>query len=91
MNQNSAMRQKDIRPAPAEIEYKSFRFLITDRPSDQNINFYIQVSRSANRPDKIPIPSDDRANYAPDRKRRATEPDSPNKPRVYASQLPLIN
>lgn len=42
MNQNTTMRQKDIRPAPAEIEYKSFRFLITDRPSDQNINSYIQ-------------------------------------------------
>lgn len=38
------MRQKDIRPAPAEIEYKNFKFLITDRPSDQNILLYIQVS-----------------------------------------------
>ncbi|CAH1103222.1 unnamed protein product [Psylliodes chrysocephalus] len=49
MNHNSqgqglavAMRQKDIRPAPAEIEYKGFKFLITDRPSDQNILAYIQ-------------------------------------------------
>lgn len=40
----TAMRQKDIRPAPAEIEYKGFKFLITDRPSDQNIHVYIQVS-----------------------------------------------
>ncbi|CAH1153542.1 unnamed protein product [Phaedon cochleariae] len=38
----AAMRQKDIRPAPAEIEYKGFKFLITDRPSDQNILAYIQ-------------------------------------------------
>ncbi|CAG9759259.1 unnamed protein product [Ceutorhynchus assimilis] len=38
----SAMRQKDIRPAPAEINYKGFRFLITDRPSDQSILMYIQ-------------------------------------------------
>ncbi|KAJ8939978.1 hypothetical protein NQ318_006160 [Aromia moschata] len=38
----AAMRQKDIRPAPAEIEYKGFKFLITDRPSDQNIHAYIQ-------------------------------------------------
>lgn len=37
------MRQKDIRPAPAEIDYKGFKFLITDRPSDQNIASYIQV------------------------------------------------
>nr|CAH7735760.1 unnamed protein product [Callosobruchus chinensis] len=49
MNQNPAgatsiMRQKDIRPAPAEIEYKGFKFLITDRPSDQTINAYIQPS-----------------------------------------------
>lgn len=40
----TAMRQKDIRPAPAEIEYKGFKFLITDRPSDQSIHAYIQVS-----------------------------------------------
>lgn len=38
-----SMRQKDMRPAPAEIEYKGFKFLITDRPSDQNIHIYIQV------------------------------------------------
>lgn len=40
---STAMRQKDIRPAPAEIEYKGFKFLITDRPSDTNIHAYIQV------------------------------------------------
>lgn len=39
------MRQKDIRPAPAEIEFKGMKFLITDRPSDQNIHAYIQVSK----------------------------------------------
>ncbi|XP_019871936.1 PRL-1 phosphatase [Aethina tumida] len=38
----AAMRQKDIRPAAAEIEHKGFKFLITDRPSDQNIHLYIQ-------------------------------------------------
>ncbi|XP_017783111.1 PREDICTED: protein tyrosine phosphatase type IVA 1 [Nicrophorus vespilloides] len=36
------MRPKDIRPAPAEIKYKGFNFLITDRPSDQTITTYIQ-------------------------------------------------
>lgn len=35
------MRQKDIRPAPAEISHKGFRFLITDRPTDSNIPSYI--------------------------------------------------
>lgn len=37
------MRLKDIRPAPCEIEYKNMKFLITDRPTDQNIQTYIQV------------------------------------------------
>lgn len=46
---STAMRQKDIRPALAEIEYKGFRFLITDRPGDQTIHAYIQVNHSANR------------------------------------------
>lgn len=38
------MRQKDIRPAPARIEFKGMKFLITDRPSDHNIIAYIAVS-----------------------------------------------
>lgn len=41
---SSAMRQKDIRPAPARIEFKGMKFLITDRPSDVNIQNYILVS-----------------------------------------------
>lgn len=40
----SNMRVKDIRPAPAEIEYKKMKFLITDRPNDQTIHTFIQVS-----------------------------------------------
>jgi len=36
------MRQKDIRPAASEIEHKGFKFLITDRPSDQTVPGYIQ-------------------------------------------------
>ncbi|XP_044741813.1 protein tyrosine phosphatase type IVA 2 [Chrysoperla carnea] len=36
------MRSKDIRPAPACIEYKGMKFLITDRPSDNNISVFIQ-------------------------------------------------
>ena len=37
------MRVKDIRPEPAEIEYKNMKFLITDRPNDQTIHTFIQV------------------------------------------------
>uniref|UniRef100_A0A1B6GB16 Uncharacterized protein n=1 Tax=Cuerna arida TaxID=1464854 RepID=A0A1B6GB16_9HEMI len=36
------MRTKDIRPPPCEIEYKNMKFLITDRPTDQTIQHYIQ-------------------------------------------------
>lgn len=45
---SSAMRQKDIRPAPARIEFKGMKFLITDRPSDSNIQNYILVSKFFN-------------------------------------------
>lgn len=38
------MRQKDIRPAPARIEFKGMKFLITDRPSDATIQSYLMVS-----------------------------------------------
>lgn len=38
------MRQKDIRPAPARIEFKGMKFLITDRPSDLTMHSYILVS-----------------------------------------------
>lgn len=42
------MRQKDIRPAPARIEFKGMKFLITDRPSDSNIQNYILVISCTN-------------------------------------------
>lgn len=38
------MRQKDIRPAPARIEFKGMKFLITDRPTDVTIQAYLMVS-----------------------------------------------
>lgn len=44
----SIMRQKDLRPAPALIEFKGMKFLITDRPSDITINHYITVSKILN-------------------------------------------
>lgn len=46
MSMSANMRLKDIRPAPCEIEYKNMKFLITDRPTDQNIQNYIQVSKT---------------------------------------------
>lgn len=38
-----SMRQKDIRPAPARIDFKGMKFLITDRPSDANMQTYLMV------------------------------------------------
>lgn len=40
---SSNMKVKDIRPH-AKIEYKNMKFLITDRPNDQTIHAFIQVS-----------------------------------------------
>lgn len=34
---------KIIRPAPAEIEYKNMRFLITEQPQDATISNYIKI------------------------------------------------
>jgi len=33
---------KNIRPAPSEIEYKNMKFLITDRPNDANMGTYVE-------------------------------------------------
>jgi len=33
---------KNIRPAPSEIEYKNSRFLITDCPNDTNMGTYVE-------------------------------------------------
>ena len=37
------MTGKLIRPAPAEIEFKSMRFLITEQPQDSTIHNYISI------------------------------------------------
>ena len=34
-----------IRPAPAEIEFKNMRFLITEQPQDSSIGKYIEILR----------------------------------------------
>lgn len=44
----SNMRQKDLRPAPALIEFKGMKFLITDRPSDITIHHYIMELKKNN-------------------------------------------
>jgi len=44
----SIMRQKDIRPAPARIEFKGMKFLITDRPTDNMIPTYIMELKKNN-------------------------------------------
>lgn len=37
------MTGKLIRPAPAEIEFKNMRFLITEQPADATIANYIKI------------------------------------------------
>jgi protein tyrosine phosphatase type 4A len=37
------MTGKMIRPAPAEIEFKDMRFLITEQPQDLNMDNYIKI------------------------------------------------
>lgn len=49
------MRSKDIRPAPAEIEYKNMKFLITDRPTDSTIQNYIQELKRHNVHDVVRV------------------------------------
>merc|ERR1711976_1065091 len=39
----SKMTGKIIRPAPAEIEFKNMRFLITEQPQDATIDNYIKI------------------------------------------------
>ncbi|XP_065206366.1 PRL-1 phosphatase [Planococcus citri] len=48
MSNHSVIRPKDIRPAPAEIEYKNLKFLITDRPSDQTVQYYVTELKKHN-------------------------------------------
>ena len=36
---------KTKKPEPSEIEYKNMRFLITDRPTDTNMDKFVEVSQ----------------------------------------------
>lgn len=49
------MRHKDIRPPPCEIQYKNMKFLITDRPTDQNIQHYISELKKHNVRDVVRV------------------------------------
>lgn len=49
------MRSKDVRPAPAEIEFKNMKFLITDRPTDSTIQNYIQELKRHNVKDVVRV------------------------------------
>lgn len=44
----SNMRNKSIRPAPSEIEYKGMRFLITDRPTEATLAAYVEELKRHN-------------------------------------------
>lgn len=44
----SNMRNKSIRPAPSEIEYKGMRFLITDRPTENTLASYVEELKRHN-------------------------------------------
>lgn len=44
----SNMRSKSSRPAPSEIEYRSVRFLITDRPTDAVLPSYVEELKRHN-------------------------------------------
>lgn len=52
---NVNMRQKTIRPAPSEIEYKNMRFLIMDRPTDSNMQTFIEELKRCNVKDVVRV------------------------------------
>jgi len=49
------MRQKAIRPAPSEIEYKNMRFLITDRPTDATMGTFVEELKKHNTKDVVRV------------------------------------
>jgi len=46
---------KSRKPEPAEIEYKSMRFLITDRPTDSSIDKYVEELKKHNAKDVVRV------------------------------------
>jgi protein tyrosine phosphatase type 4A len=46
---------KSRKPEPAEIEFKAMRFLITDRPTDANMDKYIEELKKHNAKDVVRV------------------------------------
>ncbi|CAH1775512.1 unnamed protein product [Owenia fusiformis] len=46
---------KNRKPEPAEIEFKNMRFLITDRPSDSNMDKYIEELKKHHAQDVVRV------------------------------------
>lgn len=46
---------KARKPEPAEIEFKNFRFLITDRPTDASIDKYVEELKKHNAKDVVRV------------------------------------
>ncbi|CAB3367463.1 Hypothetical predicted protein [Cloeon dipterum] len=53
--QNHSNMRHSVKPTVSEIEYKNMRFLITDRPSDQNIQSYIKELKNHNVKDVVRV------------------------------------
>jgi len=46
---------KSRKPEPAEIEFKNMRFLITDRPTDNNMDKYVEELKKHNAKDVVRV------------------------------------
>lgn len=51
----STMKQKPLRPAPSEINFKNMRFLIMDRPTDATIPAFLEELKSRNVKDVVRV------------------------------------
>ncbi|RWS30267.1 protein-tyrosine phosphatase-like protein [Leptotrombidium deliense] len=53
--QQSSILSPLVRPGPSEIGYKSMRFLIMDRPTDDTLNTFIQELQKRNVKDVVRV------------------------------------